>query len=344
MVEGDKIDLGASGPASFAALSEYLLRTNGSGHAILRGFWNGNEQVLTLSGIVAADLAASQFIFDTSGSAREVSGTAGIDLIFGGLGNDKLAGGDEFDVLVGDAGDDELKGENGNDRLDGGSGTDTLIGGDGNDVLIGGADADSMTGGIGNDVYYVDHVGDTVTENLNEGSDTVYTSATFSLAGAASGVEVLSLQGTADIDGTGNGLDNAIYGNSGQNTLNGGDGNDTILGRAGDDVLNGGNGNDRLEGDAGADMLNGGDGNDVLIGGADADIFAFATNWGADIIQDFQDGVDVIDMRAVDGLNGFSELTITQTGTSTIVTFEGNTISLVNIVAASLTAQDFILA
>ncbi len=48
----------------------------------------------------------------------------------------------------------------------------------------------------------------------------------------------------ANVDVTGNGLDNVITGNSGANTLDGGAGNDTLTGGGGNDTLNGGGGTD----------------------------------------------------------------------------------------------------
>ena len=49
-------------------------------------------------------------------------------------------------------------------------------------------------------------------------------------------VENLTLTGSANIDGTGNGDVNAIIGNSGNNTLDGGAGADTMTGGAGNDT------------------------------------------------------------------------------------------------------------
>ena len=59
---------------------------------------------------------------------------------------------------------------------------------------------------------------------------------------------------------------------TGNDTLNGGDGDDELDGGAGSDVLNGGAGNDKLSGGATAqpETLNGGDGDDYLDGGPSA--------------------------------------------------------------------------
>ncbi|WP_434684985.1 peroxidase family protein [Pseudanabaena minima] len=67
-------------------------------------------------------------------------------------------------------------------------------------------------------------------------------------------------------------FDNIMYGNAGNDTLNGGTRNDNLFGQDGADTLNGGDGNDNLVGGAGVDTLNGGDGNDNLVGGTGSDI------------------------------------------------------------------------
>ena len=135
-------------------------------------------------------------------------------------------------------------------RLEGGAGADTLEGGGGADTLDGGTGADSMTGGTGDDTYVVDDVGDVVAEAADGGIDTVVASVSLTLSDA---VENLVLTGEAAIDGTGNGLDNALTGNAGANRLAGGAGRDTLLGGAGDDTLDGGQGIDTMEGGTGDD-------------------------------------------------------------------------------------------
>lgn len=57
--------------------------------------------------------------------------------LYGGAGDDKLAGGDGDDIIVGGDGDDLMWGGDGNDLLIGGTGTDKLFGGKGDDILVG---------------------------------------------------------------------------------------------------------------------------------------------------------------------------------------------------------------
>ncbi len=215
-----------------------------------------------------------------------LNGHGGNDMIFGGLGADTMNGGPGNDTFsVDDAGDVviEATGE-GIDRVTstvshtlaanvenleltgtatisgtgnalsnvivGNRAANTLIGGSGNDSLIGGLGADTLVGGIGNDVYYVDSVGDIVTEAFGEGNDLVKSSVDYVLG---DNVERLSLAGSGDISGTGNAGANIITGNDSANSLHGEGRNDRLSGGAGNDQLHGGVGNDRLTGGAGAD-------------------------------------------------------------------------------------------
>ena len=189
------------------------------------------------------------------------------------------------DTALGLGGNDVLYGYDGDDSLDGGLGDDMIYGGYGNDTLIGGAGKDLMVGGVGDDTYYTDG-SDRIVETHGSGVDTVYSSATITLA---TFIEYLYLTGSSNINGTGTTIDNYISGNTGNN------------------VLRGGRGDDVIEGGAGADQINGEHGYDYLNGGAGKDTFLFTSivHSGnsyetADDIADFVRGTDKIDLNAID--------------------------------------------
>lgn len=150
---------------------------------------------------------------------------------------------------------------------------DILAGTTDNDVIDGGAGADRMSGGKGDDVYYVDNALDKAVEKANEGHDTVLAAVSFTLGAH---VEDLMLEGSEALDGTGNGLDNAIHGNGQANKLNGGAGNDTLIGGAGDD---------RLTGGLGADIMYGGTGNDLYEVDNAADVVTELAGEGTDTVE-----------------------------------------------------------
>jgi Ca2+-binding RTX toxin-like protein len=112
---------------------------------------------------------------------------------------------------------------------------DIMDGKGGNDILNGGAGSDIMKGGTDNDIYVIDSAGDIVTELAGGGIDTIKSTVSSTLA---ANVENLTLLGTANLSGTGNGLNNTIVGNFGNNVLNGGLGADKLIGSAGNDKYN----------------------------------------------------------------------------------------------------------
>ena len=113
---------------------------------------------------------------------------------------------------------------------------------------------------------------------------------------------------------------------AGNDVVQGGDGNDIVSGGDGNDTLLGGDGDDRLIGSAGDDILGGGDGADKLTGSSGRDIFIFTdselgtTKLGEhDVITDFQQGTDKIDISALyDGgtYNGLKNGALTGGGSS----------------------------
>ncbi|KQT13098.1 hypothetical protein ASG40_19870 [Methylobacterium sp. Leaf399] len=92
-----------------------------------------------------------------------------------------------------------------------------------------------MSGGAGSDTYYVDNLDDKVIEATGAvGTDLVYASVSYSLAGAH--LENLTLTGAGNLTATGNSLANVLTGNSGANVLDGLGGADTMSGGAGSDT------------------------------------------------------------------------------------------------------------
>ena len=99
----------------------------------------------------------------------------------------------------------------------------------------------TLYGTLGDDTFVVDASDVVIIEKPGEGTDTVLSSVSFALP---ANVEILTLTGTANSNGTGNALNNVLTGNAGNNCLEGGLGNDTLVGAGGADTLLGGLGND----------------------------------------------------------------------------------------------------
>lgn len=203
-----------------------------------------------------------------------INGLAGADTMLGGLGNDTYIVDNKADVVIETstlateidrvnssvsyalAANVENLSLTGSAAINGTGNTlnNVLTGNIAANILNGGIGADKLIGGLGNDVYVVDNAGDSVTEtsSLATEIDSVNSSVSY-LLGA--NIENLSLTGTAEINGTGNGLANTLLGNTANNVLLGGSGHDTLRGGAGNDTLNGGTGNDKLAGGTGSDLF-----------------------------------------------------------------------------------------
>jgi alkaline phosphatase len=114
-----------------------------------------------------------------------------------------------------------------------------------------------------------------------------------------------------------------------------------VLGGDGDDFLAGGGRDDVLDGGAGNDTLNGGEGNDLMTGGEGVDTFVFnrLTSGEADIITDFDVATETVILRSV---ANFDTLDITDTVAGAVVTVDGQTITFEAVLAADLTADNFL--
>ena len=309
--------------------------------------------------------AADDRLFGLSGR-DEIDGGAGNDQIFGGQGADDLDGERGNDSLFGGAGNDLLNGGSGDDLLTGGEGNDIFefYRSSGRDTIT------DFTNG--QDRLDLDGLGRAAVEALIAGARQIGSDTVLDLGGGAQitlqNFRVADLDladfvgfGTGggtpptpqpslgrDIDGTngadrligtagrddmdGRGGDDEMRGGAGADDMDGGAGNDSLWGEAGRDDMDGGRGNDRLVGGAGHDTLDGGRGNDVLTGGEGADRFEFARSDGRDIITDFTNGIDRIE------LDGFTARELGRILAS--ATQQGQDVVLTLSATASLTLQD----
>ena len=123
----------------------------------------------------------------------------------------------------------DLTGSNRNQSIFGNAGANLLTGGGGTDV---------MHGLGGDDTYIVDSANDQVIEASSQGSDTILTFVSYTLASALS-VETLSAHpntGFTSLALIGNELGQKLIGNTGNNVIDGGGGADTMIGGDGSDV------------------------------------------------------------------------------------------------------------
>jgi Ca2+-binding RTX toxin-like protein len=252
------------------------------------------------------------------GGDDTIVGSSGDDRIFGDAriatvtvkaGNDRLYGGDGNDTIFGDVarGDSgrNAKVVSGDDRLDGGGGEDLLRGQSGNDTLIGGWGNDTLDGGSGQNWATFSTISQAVTVDLQDG-----------YAIGQGFDRLISIQSV-----TGSMLDDVVSGSAAANILKGRGGDDLLAGRDGNDILGGGSGNDTLIGGAG---------NDTLAGSAGADVFVLSPGQGADVVKDFELGVDRFD------LGGAQFTGVAEHGHNTILTFETGSVTMLGITGLNL--------
>ena len=252
------IELASAGTDTISASTNYSLPAEVenlilTGSSAING--TGNSLKNTLTGNAAANHLSG---LDGNDS---LDGKAGADTLSGGAGNDLYTVDNSGDSIIENLneGTDQVKatvsytlsaevenltltgslaisgtGNSKNNIMVGNTGNNSLFGLGGNDNLNGGAGADTLVGGVGNDIYTVDNSGDIVTEAVGEGTDTINSSVSFTLA---DNVENLTLTGSAAINAAGNSLNNLLTGNTGANTLDGGLGSDKLKGGSGNDIF-----------------------------------------------------------------------------------------------------------
>ncbi len=260
-----------------------------------------------------------------SGGNGSFAGSDGVDSVVndGTMSGQVLLGGgdDTYDGrggvvtgwIVGGIGKDTLLGGVGDEIFKGGSEGDIISGGAGNDTLDGGAGVDQMTGGTGDDAYWVDDIGDVVTEKAGEGTDTVTSFISYTLT---DNVENLTLFGNSDLNGTGNGLANMLTGNDGKNTLKGLAGNDLIDGGAGIDRLEGGAGNDTYAVDDAGDVV-------VELAGEGTDkVYSSASSF---TLSDNVERLELVGSADIDGTgNALANILTGNAGKNTLKGLAGN--------------------
>ncbi len=204
------------------------------GNADLQGYGNdlantiiGNSGSNLINGGAGADtmvggLGNETYFVDNAGDAVLENPGEGNDTIFSAV-HFTLSANVENVILEGNA---DLQGY-------GNSQANVIYGNAGNNLLNGGGGIDLMVGGAGNDTYFVDDPSDSCFEIANEGSDAVFA---FCHYGLAADVETLVMQGSGDFQGYGNNQANTLYGNAGNNLLNGAGGADRMLGGASNDT------------------------------------------------------------------------------------------------------------
>ena len=224
----------------------------------------------------------------------------------------------EMNQVIGDAGDNQLRWRcTDADWLNGDAGDDILRADAGDDQAYGGDGADIIRGGAGDDVVYGQD-GDDIVLSGGRGDDTIH-------GGAGNDV----LRGGADND--------MLYGDEGA---------DRLVGDRGGDTLNGGVGDDVLIGHFGDDYLIGGDGFDRLVGGEGADTFKVEGAQGVELIADFEQGADKIDLSFYE-IGSFDQLQMSAANSGGVKIDlsdqGGETVIVRNVELDDLTADDFVI-
>ncbi|TWI92761.1 peptidase M10/serralysin-like protein [Roseibium hamelinense] len=194
----------------------------------------------------------------------------------------------------------------------------------------------------GNDVYVLPD---------SNGAGTFYsaiwdTGGTDTIAYNGTGSANISLvAATLDYSSTGGGVLSYANGIRGGFTIANGVEIENATGGSGFDILQGNALANVLDGSGGNDILNGGLGNDLLLGGAGSDRFDFSNAGDIDVIADFEDTLDIIQILSGSngfGATGFADLSLSETGSDVLVEYAGSQIVIQGTSLASIGSDDFV--
>ncbi len=311
----DRIYVGAGASTAYGGDGDDYVRVNRAGdHALYGGDGIDKVSFSQSGGGVNVNL-------ETGATSRGFA--AGVTI----SGFENVSGSSTgWDTIYGSEGANEINTYGGNDKVYGGGGGDKIVLGRGNDYVRAGEGANTYYGESGTDTisYYDSDDGVTV--------DMLYKTASGGYANGdiVGGFERLSGSGAGDDDIKGTNGANIIKTYGGEDRINGRNGNDKLYGGAQDDRINGGKGNDSLYGGDGQDRLDGDLGNDKLWGNASADVFVFERGADQDIIKDFQNNIDTIEIGGYgSGYNAMSRAS--QVGSDVVFNFgNGDTLTVEN--------------
>ena len=267
---------------------------NGTGNT-LDNILTGNNSANVLDGKGGADTMTGAegddtYVIDNAGDVVIESGVGDIDSVKSSFQLGLIAGienyaftGNKAVKFTGSQDGNWIVGTKLNDTLSG----DSAAGG-GDDTLNGGKGADRMNAGDGDDVYFVDNNKDVVDETGALGTDTVWSTISYSLAENGTTVrgqiEYLELIGTAAINGIGSKNADHIFGNNAANKISGAGDNDTLTGNGGNDTINGGAGADSMAGSAGNDSFVVDNAGDVVTEDVDSGIDSISSSIDFDLL------------------------------------------------------------
>ncbi|HEU0220776.1 MAG TPA: hypothetical protein VFR34_01005, partial [Paracoccaceae bacterium] len=80
----------------------------------------------------------------------------------------------------------------------------------------------------------------------------------------------------------------------------------------------------------------------ILRGGADADHFAFSAGDGADLILDFEDGIDRFDLRTHDGVAGFGDVGVEALAGGVVLHLGADEVTVLGLSAGAVGEEDFL--